>query len=450
MPRVFPPASRTKDGNKYTWDEVKTHNSIDDCWIVMHGKVYDVTSWAPRHPGGNILISGAGRDSTAFIYSYHPRYVLEILDQYCIGEVEQYDNYYKWDSKFYSTMKARVEKHLKDNNLTRDSWFMYIQTVFILALWMISYYFAMVNGSLVSTILFGFLHSQLGINIMHDGNHGAFSTSPFLCSAAAFIMDFMGSSSVVWLHQHNVGHHPNSNNTDETRQPETKLDPLAYDPDASAGFPFVRLNPSQPHKAYMRYQHLYIWILICFMNFKWFMNDIKSMRRRRYSLIDFHRITDRDMFVLYFTKALFLLYSLGVPVYSLGLAKGFLHFVVFMVVCGYAFVLMFSVNHLTEDTAFPDDGLPVESRDWAALQVMTSSNFANDSFFWTLVSGGLNFQIEHHLFPGINHVHLRGISPIVKQTCKEFGVPYHSFPTFSTAVYSYYAHLKNLGNPKAA
>ena len=120
-----------------------------------------------------------------------------------------------------------------------------------------------------------------------------------------------------------------------------------------------------------------------------------------------------------------------------------------MIVCGHAFVLMFSVNHLTEDIVFPDKQLSVESRDWAALQVMTSSNFANDSAFWTFLSGGLNFQIEHHLFPGVNHMHLRSISPIVQQTCKEFGVPYHSFPTFATAVYSYYTHLKNLGNPAA-
>jgi len=284
---------------------------------------------------------------------------------------------------------------------------------------------------------------------MHDGNHGAYSSSPFLCSAAAFIMDLMGSSSIVWVHQHNIGHHPNSNNSDTTTVP-SKLEPHAYDPDASAGFPYIRLNPTQPHKPYMRYQHIYVWFLICFMNFKWFINDIKSMKKSRYSLIDFYQLTDRDMFVLYFTKAFFLTYSLVVPVYTLGVAAGFLHFAAFMVVCGYAFVLMFSVNHLTEDTTFPDGEVPLESRDWAALQVMTSSNFANDSAFWTMASGGLNFQIEHHLFPGVNHMHLRGISPIVKQTCKEFGVPYHSFPTFWSAVYSYYTHLKNLGQAKAA
>jgi len=425
---------------KYSWNDVQKHNSLSDCWIVVQGKVYDVTAWAPNHPGGNILITGAGRESTAFMHSYHPRYVLELLDQYYIGDLENYDNYYTFESKFYSTMKARVEKHLKDNHLTRDSSQMYLTTLGVFALWALGYYFGFMRGYFVATIFFGIMHSQIGINIMHDGNHGAYSSSPWLCNIASFMMDMMGGSSIVWLHQHNIGHHPNANNSEM---------PDAFDPDASSGFPYIRLNPSQPHKPYMRFQHIYIWILICFLNFKWFINDIRSIKRQRYSVVEFFNIADRDIYRLYLTKAFFGVYGVFVPLYSLGIT-GLLHFLLFMVVTSYSFVLMFSVNHLTEDTSFPDSSLSAESRDWAVLQAMTSSNFANDSTFWTIVSGGLNFQIEHHLFPGINHTHLPGISPIVKQTCKEFGVPYHSIPTFSGAVYSYYSHVKKMGRPKSS
>jgi len=441
MPHVTLPRP-DKNKKVFTWNDVKTHNSLSDCWIVVQGKVYDVTSWAPRHPGGSILITGAGRDSTAFMHSYHPRYVMEMLEQYCIGEVENYDHFYKYDSKFYSTLKGRVEKHLKDNNLTRNSLSLYFTSVFLLTLWGVAYYFGLVKGYLISTFILGIVHSQLGINIMHDGNHGAFSTSPLLCKLASFTMDLMGSSSIVWLHQHNIGHHPNANNSE--------TDPLAYDPDASAGFPYVRVNPTQPHKPYMRFQHIYVWFLFCFMNFKWFINDIKSMKTKHYTIVEFYKLNEYDIPVLYLTKALFLAYAVVVPIYKLGVGAGLLHFTLFMVVCGYSFVLMFSVNHLTEDTTFLNNSYPQESRDWAMLQVMTSSNFANDSTFWTLVSGGLNFQIEHHLFPGVNHVHLRGISPIVKQTCKEFGVPYNTIPSFYAAVYSYYVHLRNMSRAKAA
>jgi len=445
----MPHISQAPSKRKYTWGEIKQHNSFSDCWIVVHGKVYDVSRWAPKHPGGNLIVSGAGRDSTAFMHSYHPCYVMEMLTQYHIGEVDKYDNYYTWDSKFYNTIKLRVEKYMKENNMTRDSLFMYFKTVFILAMWIIFYYFGMIKGYLISTILFGFFHAQLGINAMHDGNHGAYSSSPFLCSAAGFLMNLMGSSSVVWLHQHNIGHHPNSNNSDDTKE-SSKLEPLAYDPDANGGFPLVRLNPSQPYRWYMRYQHIYIWLLICFMTIKWFINDIKAIRRRVYSQIEFYEITAWDLYSLYFTKVLFLIYCVLVPVSSLGIWTGLLHIFIFATVVSYELVLMFAVNHLTVDANFPNDQTPVDARDWAALQVTTSSNFATDSSFWTVISGGLNFQIEHHLFPGVNHVHLRAISPIVKDACKEFGVPYHSAPTFSSALYSYYSHVKNMGRQKVA
>jgi len=106
---------------------------------------------------------------------------------------------------------------------------------------------------------------------------------------------------------------------------------------------------------------------------------------------------------------------------------------------------MFSVNHLTDLSTFPDE--KVVNRDWARLQVMTATNFAVGSKFWTAFSGGLNYQIEHHLFPYLCHVYLPLISPIVQQTCKEFGVPYLTFPSFWDALAGYITHLRNLGNP---
>jgi len=108
-------------------------------------------------------------------------------------------------------------------------------------------------------------------------------------------------------------------------------------------------------------------------------------------------------------------------------------------------VLMFSVNHLTEPADFPDE--LTNERDWAKLQVLTSTNFGINSSLWTLLSGGLNYQIEHHLFPGVCHMYLPLIHPIVKKTCEEFKIPYSAFPSYFDALYSHYAHLRELGNP---
>jgi len=107
--------------------------------------------------------------------------------------------------------------------------------------------------------------------------------------------------------------------------------------------------------------------------------------------------------------------------------------------------VLFSVNHLT-DTVFPEKDF--HERDWAKLQVMTSSNFAMDSMLWRWIAGGLNYQIEHHLFPSLNHMHLPYIQPIVKQTCKQFGVPYVVYDSLWSALISYTHHLQRMGFEK--
>jgi len=430
----------------YTWTEITKHNALHDCWIVVEGKVYDVTQWVPKHPGGDLIRLAAGREATALVYSYHPPTVFKVLCKYYIGEVCNYENFYNFKSLFYSTMKARVDAHVKAHQLTRNAWPLYAKSAMLLVLWAVSYYLSFVRGHVLASVLLGFFHAQLGINIMHDGNHGAYSNNKTICSLAGMMMDLIGSSRVVWWHQHNVGHHPNSNNHQSKKTPP-QLDPLAFDPDANAGNPFVRLNPSQLLRWIHQYQHIYMWFLIMFINFKWFVNDIRAMARRRYMDIEFGETKRSEFYSLLLTKSIFLLYSLAVPLYLHGARHGILLFVTFMVATGYVFVLMFGVNHLTEECTFPEGTLPYDKRDWAVLQVLTASNFATHSKFWTWVSGGLNFQIEHHLFPGVNHTHLPAISPIVVQTCKEFGVKYHCFPSFWSALYSYYVHLKELGNP---
>lgn len=179
-----------------------------------------------------------------------------------------------------------------------------------------------------------------------------YSTNKYVCKFAGFVMDLMGSSRIVWRHQHNVGHHPNSNNSDKKKSPPTKMDPLAFDPDASAGNPFVRLNPNQPHRYheqhgyslillsrwFHKYQHFYMWFLIMFINFKWFVNDIRSIVNRRYMEIEFGKTQPGEIESLVVTKSLFIIYALLTPIYLHGL-YGFFLFVTFMISTGYPLVI---------------------------------------------------------------------------------------------------------------
>jgi len=248
----------------------------------------------------------------------------------------------------------------------------------------------------------------------------------------------MGASSLAWEMQHNVGHHPNANKEGDYFNED-------YDPDAKSGYPYVRINPHYDWKPQHRYQHIYIWILFLAVGFKWLYGDFKALYNRRYQSFEFSKISQRDIMESLLAKSFFFTYSLAIPSYFFGFAHGFGLFSLFIATQSYVFILMFGVNHLTEDAVFPDDTF--RERDWAKLQVMTACNFATHSKMWTWASGGLNFQIEHHLFPSICHTYLPYISPIVKQTCKEFEIPYNAYPDYWSAFRGYYNHIKSLGNP---
>lgn len=400
---------------KFTWDEVHSHRSENDCWMVIKGKVYDVTSWIPKHPGGNLLMNGAGRDATPIYMSYHPSRVDSILPKYCIGEVEDYAPYYKWDSEFYSVLKTRVEECVKTNKLTGTSKEMILKTVILLAVWTFFYYLMLQTGNILIALIWGLCHAHLGIQVGHDGNHGSFAKTRWLQDLAKITMDIMGASSVVWEMQHNVGHHPNSNRKGDYEHED-------YDPDSKSGYPFIRITPNHPWKPMYRYQHFYIWPLFALVGFKWLYGDFRSLYQKRYQAFDLWEVTDRMVLHALFFKSVFFVYALGVPAYHFGFVWGFVLFSTFLVAMSYVFILMFGVNHLTEDSMFPNE--ETRERDWAKLQVATSCNFAIHSRLWMWLSGGLNFQIEHHLFPAISHTYLPYIAPIVQQTCKEYNVPY--------------------------
>ena len=72
-------------------------------------------------------------------------------------------------------------------------------------------------------------------------------------------------------------------------------------------------------------------------------------------------------------------------------------------------------------------------------------DFATKSWFITYFVGGLNFQVEHHLFPAISHVHYPQLSKIVAETAREYNVPYHSEKTFFGALYQHTKMLYRLG-----
>jgi len=426
--------------NKYSWDEIHKHVNRNDCWMVIHGKVYDVSSWVEKHPGGDLIMQGAGREATPFFVPYHPSHVSKLLFKYQIGEVKDYKPFYSWKSEFYSVLKRRVEEYARTDNINKTPLSMYLMTTFVLSMWMIFYYVGMIQGYFIGALLFGFFHAHIGVNIAHDGGHGSYSKNKHLNFLAGASTDIMGGSWVIWAMQHNVGHHPHTNRQGDYEDED-------FDPDARSGFPLVRLSPQFPHRPHHKYQHLYIWFLFAFVGIKWMYADIKYLVKGRYQTIQFWGFSKWTLSMQIITKSIFFAYSLIVPIYYHGIIWGLILNSCLFAVNSYVFSLLFAVNHLTDKADFPSSGDDQIERDWAKLQVETSTNFSVGSAFALHYSGGLNYQIEHHLFPYICHMHLPKISPIVQQTCKEYGVRYYAFETYFDAIRGYYNHLKELGNP---
>jgi linoleoyl-CoA desaturase len=83
-------------------------------------------------------------------------------------------------------------------------------------------------------------------------------------------------------------------------------------------------------------------------------------------------------------------------------------------------------------------------------QLQTTSNFAGKNRILSWYIGGLDYQIEHHLFPSISHIHYHSISPIVKETAREFGLDYNAKTDFLNALGSHIRMLRNMGTQSMA
>ena len=116
---------------------------------------------------------------------------------------------------------------------------------------------------------------------------------------------------------------------------------------------------------------------------------------------------------------------------------------------GWLLAFMFQVAHVTPDVEFfkvdEKTGVISSNKSWAEAQLASSADFAHGSKFWTHFSGGLNYQVIHHLFPGVCHVHYPQLAPLVMDVCKKRGLEYVVYPTFWAALRAHFRHLKNVG-----
>ena len=285
-------------------------------------------------------------------------------------------------------------------------------------------------------VLLGLLAALIGFNIQHDGGHRAFSSVAWRNRAAAATLDLLGASSYLWRWKHGVFHHGFANIA-------------GHDTDISVGR-LVRLEPQQQREAHHRWQHCYIWTLYGLMAIRWQLVD--DFREVAAGAIGPHRIPrprGGELALFIAGKLAFLALAFGLPLLWHPVINVLLLYVVVTATLSIALAVVFQLAHNTARCDFPlasADGCMPHS--WAQHQLLTTADFARGSPLLTWLLGGLNFQIEHHLFPHISHVHYPALSPLVEATCREYGLAFREHPSLLAGFWAHVAWLRVLGAPE--
>lgn len=343
---------------------------------------------------------------------------------------------------FMQALRERVDQYFVSTGQSRrDHPRMYLKTFVILS-WLVLSYVGLVFwasswlAALALSVSLGIAMAAVGFNIQHDGGHGAYSRYPWVNGVMAFTLDVLGGSSFIWKRTHNVIHHSYTNVT-------------GVDGDIDLGI-LGRLSPHQPRYAFHRIQHLYLWFLYGFITFKWqFRDDYQALLTGHVGGSKVPRPKGAELALLLLGKVLFMTLAFGLPLYLHSWYHVAMCFFAASFAQGVLLSVVFQLAHCVEHADFPlpDAATNRIENAWAVHQVETTVDFARNSWLATYFTGGLNFQIEHHLFPQICHIHYPAISKIVEATSAEFGVRYNAHPTTMSAIRSHYRWLKQMGRP---
>ena len=345
----------------------------------------------------------------------------------------------KIQSTFNLELRNRITQYFKENQISpTGNTKLYFKAI-ILILTFIAVYIHLIIFTpslliaLSECIVLGFLTSFIGFNIMHDGSHGSFSQSTFINSIAGMSMNFLGSNVHFWNTKHNVIHHTFTN-----------IDEIDDDIDVK---PFLRLSPTQEYHFFHKFQHVYFLAAysIFFLFWIFYTDYVKYFTRKigDYPMPPFNVKTHISFWAF---KLIHAVLFIVLPIIQFGFLNWLMGFLLYTVATGLVLAIVFQMAHTVDGTEFPiiNEHNSLED-EWMIHQLKTTANFSTKNPILSWFVGGLNFQIEHHLFPKISHVHYPAISRIVKKTCQEFNVQYIEFPSIFDAFLSHYRHLKFLG-----
>jgi linoleoyl-CoA desaturase len=298
-------------------------------------------------------------------------------------------------------------------------------------------FFTPVAGiSLLFCFILGLNLAVIGFNIMHEGGHQTFSKHPWLNLTSAYFLNVLGGNTYYWKIKHNINHHTYTN-----------IEGMDSDIDVK---PFMRLHEGQPIRRYHRFQHIY-WVILYGISYlvwvfyedfqKYFSGKVSSNNERKL-------LATKEHLIFWATKLLFVIVYMVIPILMVGWWQWLIGFFIITFTCGLFISIVFQLAHVIEGTQFHSPGVTDKNdkQEWAMHQINSTANFGTSSKFLHWLLGGLNFQIEHHLFPKVSHIHYPAISLLVKEACRESGIVYHEYTSMFKAIGSHLLHLRKLGS----
>jgi len=411
-------------------------------YMVIQGKAYDITDF--QHPGGSHMIDLAvGRDATVMYESAHLRMdiankTLERLPKFSVEEIEakgySFGRKETWptpsQSPLYDTIRKRVVKevlapHSEKTGIMSARGVPAWHYVTVIVFWLFSAALFLTKPSIVSGLILGWAVAWIGVGVQHTANHGGLTKNTTVGYMLGLLDDIAtGGSSIVWRYHHQVSHHAYCND-------------IELDSDSYSSFPLVRLDSTQAWQPHHRFQWMYAPIAFCFLWISIQLQDLECLLNSKFFQTSFKGTKSLEIVfgvllkVIHFWGMVVLpyqLHGLSVMLYPWMACFGF---------GGFALASMFIVSHNTDDVT---RGSPeAKTGDWARQQIETSTSWGGT--IGSFMSGGLNLQIEHHLFPCMAHHLYPSVQVIVKEECAKRGIKYCGYDSLLP---NYIDHIKFL------
>ena len=343
-------------------------------------------------------------------------------------------------AQFSIELRERVDAYFTSQNLSkRDLPAMYLKTGIIFVWCGLSYCGLLAASTtwqgILLSISLGLGMAAIGFNVMHDGNHGAYSRHAWVNDVMSRTMDLLGGSAYFWRFKHNMAHHTYTN--------------IAGQDDDLALGKYGRLSPHDPWRRAFRFQHIYVWALYALLAVEWqITGELRNLLlKRRIGMTPVPFPGRREHLLFWLGKVVFLSLAFAIPLFFHPLGSVLACYAISAITLGLTLAVVFQLAHCVEEVHFerPTTDDAIVEKEWSAHQTEATADFAPRSRWLTWYVGGLNYQIEHHLFPGICHLHYPALAPLVESVCLRHGIRHFTHPTVGSAIRSHMRWLRAMG-----